>query len=398
MTGYQIASILVLVIGLLGICAIAGIILAIRKRNMQYWIGSYIASSMSRKKTGFLDSPVDVYIALCDHYEPEGGQGYSNEAVARVERWCREYPERFSLFQDSSGRVPQHTFFYPQDEYAPIYLDKLKELCDAGYGDVDIHLHHHDDTPEGFREKMASFRDTLYHQHGLLRKDPVTDEIVYGFIHGNWCLCNSRPDGKYCGVDHEIPILLETGCYADFTMPSAPSDTQTEIINSLYYATDRPGERKSHNRGTPCRVGWDAPADSLLMVQGPLMLDWSNRKLGLVPRIENADIHGGRPANWDRFRLWLNAGVRVEGCPDRIFIKLHTHGCKPSNIDTLLGQEMADFHARLEQERKSNPNFRYHYVSAWEMAQKIHETEKMTAALSGNTAGSKKERQEKVAR
>ena len=28
-----------------------------------------------------------------------------------------------------------------------------------------------------------------------------------------------RADGRWCGVDDEIPLLFETGCYADFTFP-----------------------------------------------------------------------------------------------------------------------------------------------------------------------------------
>ncbi|MSQ94036.1 MAG: hypothetical protein EXR98_05710 [Gemmataceae bacterium] len=33
-----------------------------------------------------------------------------------------------------------------------------------------------------------------------------------------------------CIADH-----LETGCYADFTFPSVPSDTQPPIINRIYF-------------------------------------------------------------------------------------------------------------------------------------------------------------------
>ena len=42
-------------------------------------------------------------------------------------------------------------------------------------------------------------------------------------------------------VNNELEILRDTGCYADFTMPSAPHPTQTWKINSIYSASDRPG-------------------------------------------------------------------------------------------------------------------------------------------------------------
>ena len=116
-----------------------------------------------------------------------------------------------------------------------------------GYFDFEIHLHHDNDTETSLRQKLVGFKKTLFHRHGLLRKDPSMAEIIHGFIHGNWALDNSRRDGRLCGVNNELIVLKETGCYADFTFPSAPSDTQTAKINSLYYATDDPEKPKSHN-------------------------------------------------------------------------------------------------------------------------------------------------------
>ncbi len=377
--------IVVFALGLLSLLTAVVVVVwrEIRARDMQHWGGDYLFPAEPSGRVGTpvaTDEPVHVFIAICDHYEPEVGKPCKDVSVRRVDRWVEEYPRLFGEFRDENGRPPQHTFFFPQDEYAPEYLDRLAELCEAGYGDVDVHLHHDGDTAEGLREKLELFRETLYHRHGLLRRDPVTGEIVYGFIHGNWALCNSRLDGRWCGVDQELTVLQETGCYADFTMPSAPSDTQTATMNSIYYARDLPGERKSHDRGVRAAVGQSVPADQLLMVQGPLLFDWSNRKLGIMPRIENGDIHAGRPATWQRLQLWMKAGVHVPGKPNWKFVKLHTHGCKDGNIDTLLGPEMQAFHADLARHAAADSRFRYHYVSAWEMAQLVHQAETDAAA------------------
>ena len=358
----------------------------IRQRNMQYWLMSYLFPSSKQKgyrplirklrsdyKPAEVDIPVDIYIAICDHYEPEWGSPDKATSINRVARWCKEYPAQFGSVTDSDGRPPQHSFFFPQDEYAPEYVDELAKLCKAGFGEVEIHLHHDNDTKAGLTEKLSQFRDTLFQQHGLLRKHPETGEIVYGFIHGNWALCNSRPDGRWCGVKEEIEVLLNTGCYADFTMPSAPSDTQTSTINSIYYATQQAGV-KSHNKGALSEVGQPTPGNSLLMVQGPLLLDWQRRKFGIIPRIENGDLTAARPPSLERMRLWLKAGVHLPGCPQRLFVKLHTHGCKDGNIDMLLGEPMKKFHRELSKQAQQNSLFRYHYVTAWEMVQKINET------------------------
>lgn len=354
---------------------------AVRARGLDRWVPTYLLTKDIDENVLLDKGPIDVFIAVCDHYEPEWGNPSRADAMARVERWCREYPQRFADFRDVDGRTPRHTFFFPQDQYRPEYIDPLADLCRDGFGEFDIHLHHHNDTPEGLEEKLNVFRNVLFHRHGVLRRDPASGEIVYGFIHGNWALNNSRRDGCWCGVDHEIPILLRTGCYADFTLPSAPSDTQTRTINSIYYASDKPGCRKSHDTGKRARVGQEPPSDSLLMIQGPLTFDWTRKKYGLLPRIENADLTAKHPPSIKRLHLWLNAGVTVEGQPNWRFVKLHTHGCKTGNIDMLLGQRMQMFHQELAALHDIQPNFRFHYVSAWEMAQLVHRAEKKEGLL-----------------
>jgi hypothetical protein len=207
----------------------------------------------------------------------------------------------------------------------------------------------------------------LHERHGLLGKDRQTGEIAYGFIHGNWALDNSRSDGRWCGVNNELDVLRETGCYADFTLPSAPSETQTSKINSIYWAVDDPGRPKSHNWG-PDIGSQPRPDRSLLMIQGPLLLDWSKRKFGVVPKVENACIQGNQPPGMDRLANWLKACVQVPTRPDWFFVKLHTHGANEQNMCALLGRPMLEFHLGLAELAGREKNFKFHYVSAREMA------------------------------
>ena len=365
----------ILGLAILGV-ALGSLWKSVRARGLDRWVPAYVFPTEVARPVLLDREPVDVFLAICDHYEPEWGNGPREQALGRVQRWCDDYPKLFDEFRDVDGRPPRHTFFFPQDQYRPEYIDPLAELCFAGFGEFDIHLHHDNDTPEDLEEKLSVFRDTLYHRHGMLRRDPTSGEIAYGFIHGNWALCNSRRDRRWCGVDHEIPILLRTGCYADFTMPSAPSDTQTRTINSIYYATDRPGRCKSHDDGIRAKVGQAPPPESLLMIQGPLGFDMSRRKFGILPRIENGDLLGNHPPSLQRLQLWLQSGVTVQGRPNWRFIKLHTHGCKNGNIDMLLGKRMQLFHQELAELRSLQPNFRLHYVSAWEMSQLVHRAER----------------------
>jgi hypothetical protein len=46
----------------------------------------------------------------------------------------------------------------------------------------------------------------------------------------------------------------------------------------------------------------------------------------------------------------------------------------------LLGDPMRLFHQELAELHALRPNFRFHYVSAWEMAQLVHQAERGAAA------------------
>ena len=321
-----------------------------------------------------VSGPQHVFLCVADHYEPDWGKADEDVRLARVERWVRDYPQSVAGLADSLGRSPQHTFFFPLEEYRPRLLDQLAGLCHLGFGEVEVHLHHDRDTSEHLRERLEWFKQTLYQEHGLLHRD-AEGQVRYGFIHGNWALDNSHPDGCWCGVNDELTVLRQTGCYADFTMPAAPDPAQTRTINSIYYAIDDPARPKSHDVGTAARVGGVPPAEGLLMIQGPLALDWRDRKAGVLPRLENGDLHARRPPSAGRLKLWQRAAVGVQGRPEWTFVKLHTHGAKPANTEVLLGPPMRELHQALAQHARTERDFRYYYVTARELADLVHAAE-----------------------
>src|SRR5437588_2614410 len=196
--------------------------------------------------------------------------------------------------------------------------------------EVEVHIHHEHDNRQAFIYRMSSFCQTLHTQHDLLRMQD--GKLHFGFIHGNWALDNSRPDGKWCGLNDEITILKELGCYADFTLPSAPSATQVSMVNQIYWATDDPTKPKSHDKGVPVRPGMSATGD-LLLITGPLGLRWRER---LVPRLESAEIAANDPVTRERVRRWFTLAPMVG---DDLFIKLHTHGTQEKNSKLLLEEK-----------------------------------------------------------
>jgi hypothetical protein len=336
-----------------------------RRRSLYRWMPSYLAEA-GRRRPPRPGEPVHLVLAIADHFEPKRDGVPPATARARLERWIHDYPRLFGAFRDSDGRPPRHTFFYPIDEYEPEHVDALAPLCRAGYGEVEVHLHHDGDSPEQLREQLLRFKDLLAGRHGLLPRHRETGERAYGFVHGNWALDNARPDGRWCGVNNELDILRETGCYADFTLPSAPSPTQTRKINSIYYATDDPRRPRSHDSGLDVGDG-PAPPGSLMLIQGPLLLDWSRRKWGIMPHIENGCLQSSQPPGMDRLDLWLRARIQVKARPDWFFVKLHTHGAEEYNMPVLLDEPMVRFHEALARRAREDPAFSYHYATAREM-------------------------------
>ncbi len=341
-------------------------------RSMDRWLPGYLRSVLRRPRHS--GGTRHLLLCLADHYEPFQGGSDLESAREQVACWQEGLPRVQEGFRDSGGFSPRHTFFYPQEDYQSEIVDRIAGMCHAGHGELEVHLHHHDDTPDGFREKLVTFRDVLHRKHGALGTD-ASGGARYAFIHGNWALCNSRPDGEHCGVDAELGILQDTGCYVDMTFPSAPSPTQPRTVNEIYYAQDRAQGPGGGDAGVSVTVGrTDTPG--LLMIQGPLALNWGWRKYGVLPRLENADITAANPPTRNRALLWARQAIHVRGCSDWAFVKIHTHGCDPRHRDALLGEGLKSLYRVLAEEFMGESGWAFHYVSAREMANLVHAAER----------------------
>ena len=318
---------------------------------------------------------VHLILALADHFEPSSmpgnNAGFAPRDVqeSRLERWCEEYPKNFDDFRDHDGRRFTHTYFYPAEQYDPGLVGRLADFCREGWGEIEIHLHHglsSPDTGESTRRELVRFRDALALEHGCLAYADGDSTPKYVFVHGNFALANCA-DGYACGVDNEMQILAETGCYADMTYPtSAFHPAQIAKINALYECS-LPLERVApQRRGHALAVGRPI-AKFPFMIQGPWMLDFDRSSRTRLGRIENGSLTHVNAPSLRRLVLWKQAGISIAGRPDWIFIKLHTHGMDPLQTDTVLGAPMqrflSDLVAGAEERREV-----LHFVSAREMA------------------------------
>jgi len=343
----------------------------LRLKNIDIWFLSYLGFILKKL---FRRNPAitHVYFCIADHFEPYWGNVSKEVAMNRVKRWGNEYISIARKHKDSNGKHPQHSFFYPIEEYDDEAMKILAEIASQGFGDVEIHLHHENDTEENLRDEMLKFTHMLHEKHDLLHKNEL-GEIEYAFIHGNWALDNSHPKGFHCGIDNELAILEKTGCYLDMTMPSAPSRTQTKKINSIYFAKGKKDHRKSHDTGINVKPGRWKKDNELLMVQGPLGLNWKSRKLGIFPRLEAGELSHDAIPTKERIKLWLKYAPNIQEVKDHIFIKLHTHGANDSNLEMLLEGGLEFIWTELENTLRDKPNYSLHYVTPREIYLKIKE-------------------------
>ncbi len=335
---------------------------SLREKNIHLWLGGYLRHRFNRLRSPREHAPSHLLFAFCDHYEPLWGNADDRAGAARVQAWVERYPNVHKAFYDADGFHPRHSFFFPGEQYRPAFLDGLADLARQGLGEVELHLHHDGDTAQNLCESIYRYLET-FAAHGHLSRDDQ-GRLRYGFIHGNWCLANARRDGRYCGVDEELPLLFETGCYADFTFPAAPDESQPGLVNQLYWPTGRLAARRSYENGTPCRVG-EARYDRILMIQGPLAI-MPKKKLPPV-RIENGHMTGADPATPRRVAAWIAEKIHISGRPDWIFVKVYTHGAPEKNAQSLLDDNATVLHQTLTESYNDGAQWILHYLTAREM-------------------------------
>ena len=342
----------------------------ISKRKLHIWLPSYFKEKLTNINKVFVsDGPIHIMFCLVDHYEPGWNKADLELQNRRVFAWYSKYPKFAQQFKDSDGFHPRHTWFYPPHYFREEHILKLISLCNQGYGELEMHLHHNrmipfPDTPETLTKKILDCIN-LYSKYGVFKTTENGLPVFrYAFIHGDWALDNSRTG--FCGVNNEISILKETGCYADFTFPSYMFESQPQIINSIYYAKDDPNQPKSYNNGKRVSVEGDEEED-LMMVQGPLGFRWKGRKKYYIPNVDDGEIASDNLPIRERVDFWIKTGIHIIGQPNWIFIKAYTHGAPMREHHALLEEPIISMHSYLKKKYNDGKKYNLHYVSAREL-------------------------------
>jgi hypothetical protein len=337
------------------------------------WLSHYpfwrMSEMMSRPSSGATSPHVVVVVA--DHFEPSWNEQLLpvswDVQMRRVDKWIELARATGETVRDVDGKPFVHTCFYPAEQYHGPLLDRIAEMEAEGLGEVEIHLHHgveKPDTAENTRRELLDFRDALAEDHRCLSRMDGKGDPMYAFVHGNWALANSMSN-RCCGVDNEMEILAETGCYADLTLPAIPFESQSAILNSIYECKGPFDQKASHFKGSRLRVG-DRPKLPFLLT-GPLVFNWRRRKHGVVvPRIEDGALAGNFPLEPGRFDDWLKARISVIGRPDWIFIKLYCHAFFDHDQPVMIGEDCKRFWLDLLNRSERTGEFKIHFATSRE--------------------------------
>lgn len=307
--------------------------------------------------------PQHVIFLVANHFEPLT----TDEGLIQLEHWCKLARSTGDAIRDHDGTPFRHTNFFPAEQYERRRLELIAALQAEGYGEVEVHFHHgieKPDTAEDARRMLVDFRDIIAEEHKCLSRESAQAMPRYAFVHGNWALANSA-GGRFCGVDSEMQILADTGCYADFTLPSAPDRSQVPRINAIYQCDNPLTEARPHRSGPGLKVG-DRPVLPIIFT-GPLVFDWNRRLHGLpLPRVDDGALAQNYALNLDRFKRWCGARIGVKGRPDWLFIKLYSHGFFEWDQDAMIGDQLKRFMCEVLELGDRTGKFKVHFASARE--------------------------------
>lgn len=312
-----------------------------------------------------------IIFTIANHFEPawkpEGGYDVETQ-LRRLDDWHEWAREIGNAVKDADGTKFRHTNFYPAEQYDYKILEHMAAMQREGLGEVEVHLHHgveKPDTPENLRKALLDFRDCLAEEHELLSRFDEQGKPVYAFVHGNLALANSY-HGLYCGVDNEMQILQETGCYADLTLPSAPHPTQVPVFNKIYECALPLHEKIPHRKGKQLCVFGNQPQLPLIFT-GPLILNWTRRIKGIpLPRIDDGALAANQPMDLARFNRWRSAKVTVDGRPEWVFVKLYCHGFFDYDQDSSIGDRAQKFFSEIIENGEKTGDYKVHFATARE--------------------------------
>lgn len=330
-----------------------------------------------------------IIFTVANHFEPSwsvNGLLDLDTQRRRLDQYYKLARKTGEAVSDTDGTKFRHTNFYPAEQYDRRIIDRLAQMQAEGLGETEIHLHHgieKPDTADNLRKTLTEFRDCLAQEHNLLSRFAGESQPKFAFVHGNLALANSA-GGRFCGVDEEMRILQETGCYLDLTLPSAPDQSQVPMLNQIYECGESLDEKIPHRTGRAVSVFGEQPQLPLILT-GPLVFNWTRRVKKIpFPRLDDGALSANQPLDEARFRRWLSANVTVKNRPEWIFVKLYCHGFFDFDQPSSIGEKSRRFFSETIENGEKTGEYKVYFASAREVFNMVSAAIEGRAGSPGN--------------
>lgn len=287
-----------------------------------------------------------------DHWEP-WGQGINDVTLKRVESFLKQAKSskiagKSTLFYlsgnnyrlsasarsggNASGAELIEVETRSEREEQAIHL-ALGELQDGTEVEFQLHLHH-----EHLTGNEGAWNDLHVALKALTDKDQDERRLHYlletelstlrrhtrrafdrwAFVHGMWALNGS--DRTVCQIDNEIEILMQYGCWGDFSFPAARYHCDPTIMRQPYTCIPFVGPKAYDDvRAEPIAVDVGAGA-----IRGGRFLIWNSAARHDTCSVDCFDaLDRQRVKNHERLvSSWLSNCPVIDGM---LFIKTHAH-------------------------------------------------------------------------
>ena len=333
----------------------------LQNKRLERWLGRWATQAVGQRLRRVAENrtlgsrPRHLLFAFCDHYEPLWGRRVGRDRRrARARAGIEGYPQLGAAVSRRRRPPPAPLVLLSRASSTARRTSTRSAVWRAaGFGEVELHLHHDGDTAERAARTLARVSRQRTRSTAIFRA-ARTAGCATPFIHGNWCLANARRDGRWCGVDDELrccsrPAATPTSRSRPRpTSPSPASSTRSTGRTAISVARGRTNEdvgprRRAHARPHPDDRG-PARADSARR--------WA-RACASRTRRSPRTIRRRRSA----LRTWVAQDIHVAGRPEWVFVKVHTHGAPEP--------QAADAARRGRSRAASRAHARYNDGSDW---------------------------------
>ena len=317
---------------------------------------AWLVSNQRHETAG--STPIDIIFSSVNRFDPIDAGDDPELQTSIIKQWAELYPAIINGVLDSDGYPPKNTWFCPADESLSEILHPLLNLCDNGFGEMEVMIDIGGEPAVQDINKLARIIEK-YRHNGIPELENRNQTLNFAII-----TAVKEPIAQIEEREKVRKVLTSSedlGGYADFTSP-VHSMIKRRKLNRIYDLSEQSrGPDKDEVAKSPGENSRDPGL--FLNFPGPLFFNYEN--YSLLPYMDNAEISSEKPFERKRVENWIKANVHVAGKPEWLFLRTSTRGAKPDIANMLLGDDGRQMYMQLV-DKFSYPDYRLHFVTARE--------------------------------